>query len=118
IERLGRRAKYLLAELDGGETLIVHLGMSGRMSIGRGARQKSLGEYTYDTGADPAHDHVVLHLEGGATVTYNDPRRFGMMDLVATDQLADHKLMRGLGPEPLGNGFDASYLAGQAYGRR
>lgn len=118
IERLGRRAKYLLAELDRGETLIVHLGMSGRMSIGKGAKQTTLGEYTYDTGADPAHDHVVLHLEGGATVTYNDPRRFGMMDLVATAEIDSHKLMRGLGPEPLGNHFDAAYLAGQAVGRR
>ena len=118
IERLGRRAKYLFAELDRGETLIVHLGMSGRMSIGKGAKQTTLGEYTYDTGADPAHDHVVLHLEGGATVTYNDPRRFGMMDLVATAEIDSHKLMRGLGPEPLGNHFDAAYLAGQAVGRR
>lgn len=118
IVRLGRRAKYLLAELDGDETLIVHLGMSGRMSIGAGPEARTIGEYSYDTGADPAHDHVVLHLEGGATVTYNDPRRFGMMDLVATATIDEHKLMRGLGPEPLGNGFDAAYLAGQAYGRR
>lgn len=118
IERLGRRAKYLLAELDGGETLIVHLGMSGRMSIGAGAQQTTIGQYSYDTGADPAHDHVVLHMEDGATVTYNDPRRFGMMDLVPTAELEQHRLMRGLGPEPLGNGFDAAYLAGQAHGRR
>ncbi len=111
---LGRRAKYLLAGLDSGETLLMHLGMSGRFTVA-GVRH---GRFVHATGGAAAHDHVVLHLEGGATITYNDPRRFGFMLLVPTALLDAHPLLRGLGVEPLGNALDAAYLAARAAGRR
>lgn len=117
INSLSRRAKYLLAALDGGEVLVMHLGMSGRFTI-RHDVATAPGRFVHDTGGDPVHDHVVLHVEGGATVTYNDPRRFGFMDLVGEGDLDRHKLFAGLGPEPLGNRFDAGYLAAKAAGRR
>lgn len=117
IVALGRRAKYLLARLDSGEVLVMHLGMSGRFTIAADADRRP-GAFVHDTGADPVHDHVVLHVEGGATVTYNDPRRFGFMDLIAEPQLDEHKLFAGLGPEPLGNEFSAAYLAGRAAGKK
>jgi formamidopyrimidine-DNA glycosylase len=80
VERLGRRSKYLLADLDGGETLIVHLGMSGRMLV-EGAM---LGEFVHEAGRLPAHDHVVFEVEDGPRVVFNDARRFGAMDLWPT----------------------------------
>jgi formamidopyrimidine-DNA glycosylase len=117
VTSLGRRAKYLLARLDGGEVLLMHLGMSGRFTIADSETSRP-GHFVHDTGADPAHDHIVLHVEGGARITYNDPRRFGFMDLVAEEFLDKHKLMAGLGPEPLGNVFNAAYLANRAFERR
>ena len=112
--RLRRRSKYLLADLDGDETLIVHLGMSGRMLV-EGAL---MGDFTHVAGRLPAHDHIVFEIEGGARVTFNDARRFGAMDLCATGALGAHRLLAGLGPEPLGNGFSPGYLAGRLAGRR
>ncbi|TDL81536.1 bifunctional DNA-formamidopyrimidine glycosylase/DNA-(apurinic or apyrimidinic site) lyase [Palleronia sediminis] len=114
IERLDRRSKYLLAGLDQGETLIVHLGMSGRMSV-QGAR---IGAFHHDITPLTAHDHVVLSLEGGARVVFNDPRRFGAMDLAATPELGDHRMLAALGPEPMGNAFHADHLAAALAGRR
>lgn len=111
--RLGRRSKYLLADLDTGETLITHLGMSGRMLISG----HQLGKFVHEHPAPEKHDHVVLDLDNGARVTFNDPRRFGAMDLVNTATLDDHKLIRVLGPEPLGNAFDEFYLV-DALGNR
>lgn len=111
---LRRRSKYLLAELDSGETLLVHLGMSGRMLISG----RQVGEFFHDHPAPEKHDHVVLDMEGGVRITFNDARRFGAMDLIATDRVADHPLLAGLGPEPLGNDFSAAYLAGRLAGRR
>src|SRR5690606_13396678 len=116
----GRRAKYLLARLSSGEVLVMHLGMSGRFTVtlpNRGG-PRLLGEYTYDTGADPAHDHVVFTMEGGATVTYNDPRRFGYMLLIPEHELEEHPLFAGLGVEPLGNELTPDYLAAKARGRK
>lgn len=112
--RLGRRAKYLLADLDSGETLVIHLGMSGRILVsgdspGRFAHVRSLPE---------RHDHVILEMEDGARITYNDPRRFGMMDLAPTAAIEEHPLLRGLGPEPLGNVFGGAWLAARLGGRR
>ncbi len=104
--RLARRSKYLLADLDTGETLITHLGMSGRMLISGHA----LGKFHHDHPAPEKHDHVVLDMDNGARVTFNDPRRFGAMDLCDTAALDAHKLIRVLGPEPLGNAFDEPYL--------
>lgn len=117
IEAVGRRAKYLLADLCGGEVLILHLGMSGSIRV-EGAPARGLQTaYHYPRTAAGPHDHVVLHLAGGATVTFNDPRRFGAILMVPYDRLDAHPLLRNLGPEPLGNSFNAAYLA-QACARR
>ncbi len=113
VTSLRRRSKYLLAELDRGETLIVHLGMSGRILVSG----SPIGRFHHDLAAPGKHDHVVLDLEGGARITFNDARRFGAMDLWPTDTLDGHWLLARLGPEPLGNGFDAAYLAGRLAGR-
>lgn len=118
VRSVGRRAKYLLVALSSGETLIMHLGMSGRFSIGAvlgGTRV--LGEFEQDTGNDLAHDHVVFEMSNGATITYNDPRRFGSMDLCADAGLDQHRLLAELGVEPLGNGLSAAYLAARAHGK-
>lgn len=101
-----RRAKYILIQLDAQETLIVHLGMSGRFLISDG----KLGDFHHETGGKSAHDHVVLHMNDGAVVTYNDTRRFGFMDLVADDQLETFPMLARLGVEPLGNDLHATYL--------
>ncbi len=111
---LGRRSKYLLVALDRGETLIVHLGMSGRMLVSG----EMLGAFHHAHPAPLPHDHVVLDLEGGARVTMNDARRFGAMDLWPSETVETHRLLAGLGPEPLGNGFDAGHLARRFAGRR
>ncbi len=114
VERLRRRSKYLLADLDGGETLIVHLGMSGRLLVSG----VQVGAFHHPHPAPAKHDHLVLDIEGGARVTLNDARRFGAVDLWPTDGLGAHRLLAGLGPEPLGNGFNAGYLAERLAGRR
>lgn len=116
--RLGRRSKYLLADLDRGETLIVHLGMSGRMIVSGLAAPHVPGRFHHHHPAPERHDHVVLHMEGGARVTFNDARRFGAMDLTATAALEAHPWLATLGPEPLGNGFHAGYLHARLAGRR
>ena len=110
IVNLKRRAKYLLFQLDGGETLIAHLGMSGSFRIEKTAASTP-GKFHHARSKDPKHDHVVLVLDNGWTVTYNDPRRFGFMDLAPTETLAHHPRMRGLGAEPLAPEFDAAQLA-------
>ncbi len=119
VQALRRRSKYVLADLSGGETLLVHLGMSGRILIhpGPGNRQM-LGQYVHAHPALEKHDHVVLDLTSGARIVFNDPRRFGAMDLMPTAAQAQHKLLAALGPEPLGNGFHADYLAAAFKGRR
>lgn len=113
VERLHRRSKYILADLSSGETLLVHLGMSGRMMVS-GAM---LGQFHHSHPAPAKHDHVVLDMEGGARITFNDARRFGAMDLMPTTGTMAHKLLAGLGPEPLGNAFHEDYLAGRLKGR-
>jgi formamidopyrimidine-DNA glycosylase len=110
---LRRRSKYILADLTSGETLLVHLGMSGRMLISG----DPLGKFVHDHPAPEKHDHVVLHLENGARITFNDPRRFGAMDLVQTACAEIHPLLARLGPEPLGNAFNAPYLINALKGR-
>jgi formamidopyrimidine-DNA glycosylase len=114
VTSLRRRSKYLLADLDSGETLLVHLGMSGRMLIS-GAQ---LGTFYHDHPAPQKHDHVVLHMDGGTRITFNDARRFGAMDLMPTDRAQDHMLLKDLGPEPFGNDFNEPYLAGRLKGRK
>jgi formamidopyrimidine-DNA glycosylase len=118
IETLERRAKFLVARLGSGEALIMHLGMSGRFSVAAAGETFGFGDYVYDTGADPKHDHVVFHLEGGAAVIFNDPRRFGYMDLVAQEGLEACRHFAALGPEPLGNAFGAAVLAQALAGKR
>lgn len=103
---LRRRSKYILADLSSGETLLIHLGMSGRMLISG----DPLGVFVHDHPAPEKHDHVVLHMENGARITFNDPRRFGAMDLMETATAAQHKLLAVLGPEPLGNDFHEQVL--------
>ena len=111
---LRRRSKYILADLDSGETLLVHLGMSGRMLIS-GAQ---LGTFYHDHPAPQKHDHVVLNMANGARITFNDARRFGAMDLLATERAHEHMLLAGLGPEPFGNDFNEPYLAARLKGRK
>ena len=107
IESLSRRAKYLLADLDDGATLIMHLGMSGSFRVDA----NTPGVFHHDRSRIAAHDHVVFHMSGGATITYNDPRRIGFMLLEPRATLAEHKLFRGMGVEPLGNELDGDLLA-------
>ncbi|WP_108483878.1 bifunctional DNA-formamidopyrimidine glycosylase/DNA-(apurinic or apyrimidinic site) lyase [Oceaniglobus ichthyenteri] len=114
IVRLGRRSKYLLADLSSGETLIVHLGMSGRMQVSG----STLGTFHHDHPAPQKHDHVVFDMEGGARVTFNDPRRFGAMDLWPTADIERHWLIEKIGPEPFSNEFNETYLANALKPRR
>ncbi len=106
VDRLRRRSKYILADLCGGETLLIHLGMSGRMTVSG----DPLGQFVHDHPMPEKHDHVVFHMANGARVTFNDPRRFGAMDLLPTATAEQHKLLSVLGPEPLGNDFHEQHL--------
>jgi formamidopyrimidine-DNA glycosylase len=110
IVEVARRAKYLLFELDSGETLIAHLGMSGSFRMEKTA-VSAPGKFHYERSKDPKHDHVVFVLDNGWVVTYNDPRRFGFMDLGSTGALDKHPRMCDLGAEPLAPEFDAYALA-------
>jgi formamidopyrimidine-DNA glycosylase len=110
IVEVARRAKYLLFELDSGETLIAHLGMSGSFRMEKTA-VSTPGKFHHERSKDPKHDHVVFVLDNGWVVTYNDPRRFGFMDLGSTGALDQHPRMRDLGAEPLAPEFDARLLA-------
>jgi formamidopyrimidine-DNA glycosylase len=107
---MSRRAKYLLFRLDSDETLIAHLGMSGSFRIEKTA-VSTPGSFLHERSKDPKHDHVVMVLDNGYVVTYNDPRRFGFMDLAASGALAEHPRLSGLGAEPLAPEFDAPFLA-------
>lgn len=106
VMRLRRRSKYILVDLSTDETLLVHLGMSGRMTVSG----HQLGQFYQDHPAPQKHDHVVFQMENGARITFNDARRFGAMDLMATAEEANHWLLRGIGPEPLGNDFHEAHL--------
>jgi formamidopyrimidine-DNA glycosylase len=146
---LGRRAKYLLADLTSGEVLVMHLGMSGSFRVSQDDRRHpevaakrpskddhsrrrpsrlaalapqgdgtDLAAYYHDKGRLAAHDHVVFHMSNGAVVTFNDPRRFGSMKLVKRAEIEREPLLRALGPEPLGNAFDAAMLAAACAGKK
>jgi formamidopyrimidine-DNA glycosylase len=115
VEGLGRRAKYLLADLSSGEVLLMHLGMSGSFRVGKDAKP---GVYYHERSKSTAHDHIVFHMSNGATVTFNDPRRFGSMKLVLRAKLDQEPLLRSLGPEPLGNEFDAAMLGKACVGKK
>ena len=108
---LGRRAKYLMADLESGDVLLMHLGMSGSFRVLKDEDQAKPGQFHHPRSEDRAHDHVVFHMSSGAAVVFNDPRRFGYMKIIARKALEDEPLLNGLGPEPLGNEFDAKMLA-------
>jgi len=110
VQAIDRRAKYLLIRLDDGQTLVVHLGMSGRMTL-------------HDTASAASHpfgrhDHVVFDMDDGWQVRFNDARRFGLMLLLGNDAVAQHKAFKGLGPEPLDDAFVGAVLAQRLKGRR
>ena len=122
---MGRRAKYLLADLSSGDVLLMHLGMSGSFYVvdekgGRaeGAKGGTAGNYYHGRSQHVAHDHVIFHMSSGAVATFNDPRRFGFMKIVARSKLDAEPLLNRLGPEPLGNAFDAAMLASACQGKK
>ncbi|MDP3544977.1 MAG: bifunctional DNA-formamidopyrimidine glycosylase/DNA-(apurinic or apyrimidinic site) lyase [Phreatobacter sp.] len=118
VASLGRRAKYLLVDLDGDEVVIMHLGMSGSFRIAQAAAGGAVvGDFHHERSRDAAHDHVVLTLSSGATVTYNDPRRFGFMLMTERRALGEHPLIARLGVEPTGNDLSAAHLAGVFRGK-
>jgi formamidopyrimidine-DNA glycosylase len=118
VTALGRRAKYLLADLSSGEVLVMHLGMSGRFLVRRGGVTVAPGDFHFEHGGESAHDHVVFHLSGGASVVYNDVRRFGFMDLVPRSELETCRHFAGMGIEPLGNELSGEAIARLFGGRR
>jgi formamidopyrimidine-DNA glycosylase len=115
---LGRRAKYLLADLSSGDVLLMHLGMSGSFRVFHDGRKNKPGRFHHEKTEHLAHDHIVFEMSSGATVTFNDPRRFGFMKLVPRSKLEQEPLLRNLGPEPLGNEFDAKLLAQACHGKK
>jgi formamidopyrimidine-DNA glycosylase len=108
---LGRRAKYLMADLGSGDVLLMHLGMSGSFRVVADEPTQSPGQFHHPRSEHRAHDHVVFHMSSGASIVFNDPRRFGYMKIIARHALEHEPLLKGLGPEPLGNEFDATMLA-------
>lgn len=110
VERIDRRSKYLLFRLSSGETLLAHLGMSGRFSVEADDTRSQPGDFVHAEPANPAHDHVVFDVEGGVTVRYNDPRRFGFMTLFETGAEEQVSYLSVLGPEPHSNEFSVAYL--------
>ena len=123
IERLDRRAKYLLARLDDGQVLIMHLGMTGRFVIERADGDRTEpGDFVHDATASsqfgfPKHEHIVFHLEDGSTIRYSDVRRFGIMDIADPGQLESHALFASLGIEPLGDELAPAWLAARLKGK-
>jgi formamidopyrimidine-DNA glycosylase len=108
---LGRRAKYLMADLGSGDVLLMHLGMSGSFRVVTEDDKTTPGQFHHPRSEDRAHDHVVFHMSSGAAIVFNDPRRFGYMKIIARKKIDEEPLLKGLGPEPLGNAFDAAMLA-------
>ncbi len=122
VQHLTRRAKYILAEMEGGDCLLVHLGMTGRFTVKRPeGPSQNLGEFYFEPGSadggDGVHDHVIFLLDDGSKVVYTDPRRFGVMDLFPFASAGGHKLLRDIGVEPLGNELNAGYLATRFAGK-
>ncbi len=120
VTALRRRAKYILADLDSGETLVIHLGMSGRMSVqAPGNAARKIGTYVHDVSDGVGkHDHVVLETDAPARILFNDHRRFGLMDLIPTRTLEDDKLFKDIGIEPLSAGFNAKHLMAALAGKK
>jgi formamidopyrimidine-DNA glycosylase len=116
VRTLGRRGKYLLAELSSGDVLVMHLGMSGSFRVDMSAEGETPRPVERRT-SEP-HDHVVFRTSAGATITFNDPRRFGSMTLVSREELQRHRTLASLGPEPLESAFDAAALARACRGKK
>jgi formamidopyrimidine-DNA glycosylase len=117
VERLDRRAKYLQLRLSTGETLVVHLGMTGRFEIEGLGDPERPGQFRTASSSDDKHAHVVFETDTGGRITFFDPRRFGFMDLIATDEVDSHPWFKDLGPEPLGPDFNAAQLAAAVKGK-
>jgi formamidopyrimidine-DNA glycosylase len=116
VRGIGRRAKYLLVDLSSDDVLLMHLGMSGSFHVFRETSQ-DIGRYYHAREKHAAHDHVVFHMSSGAIATFNDPRRFGSMKLIARGKIDAEPPLKNLGPEPLGNEFDAAMLACACHGK-
>ena len=114
LERLSRRAKFLQADLSSGERLFMHLGMSGRFTIKAGPA-KTPGVFTHAQDTNPKHDHAVFEMDNGAVITFNDPRRFGFMEMA---RIGEPYRLDDIGPEPLGNGFSAPVLRAALKGKK
>jgi formamidopyrimidine-DNA glycosylase len=125
VEGFRRRGKYMLMRLEGRPSLLIHLGMSGRMvarhrdapPVARLGPQGAASDARGHNAPPEAHEHFVLETQGGWRVGFVDPRRFGSLDLVARDAEEEHKLLAGLGPEPLEPGFDVPALEAALQGR-
>jgi formamidopyrimidine-DNA glycosylase len=115
---LGRRAKYLMADLASGDVLLMHLGMSGSFRVVIAEAANTPGHFHHPRNEQRAHDHVMFRMSSGADVIFNDPRRFGYMKIIARQALEHEPLLKGLGPEPLGNEFDAKMLARSCAGKK
>ena len=118
VEGLGRRAKYLIADLSSGDVLMMHLGMSGSFHGLHDKDARTPGKFHHERGKVGNHDHVVFRMSSGATVTFNDPRRFGFMKIIERGKMDAEPMIAGLGPEPLGNAFDAAMLASACAGKK
>jgi formamidopyrimidine-DNA glycosylase len=118
VERVGRRAKYLVFACDDGTVLLVHLGMSGRMVIERGGGATAPGLLANGSPAAARHEHVLFELGEGTLVRFSDPRRFGLMTLTTARDIDQHPLLVNLGPEPTGNDFNGVRLGRLLAGRR
>lgn len=123
LEKLGRRAKYLVGEFDDGTVLLAHLGMSGRMIIetpddgAQASLENRPGNFVHDPGNHARHEHIVFHVGNGTVIRFSDPRRFGLMTLTDRDSFDGHKLIRHLGPEPTGEDFTGPVLAARLKGK-
>jgi formamidopyrimidine-DNA glycosylase len=118
VSGLGRRGKYLLVDMSSGDVLLMHLGMSGSFRVIKRDNEAAPGEFHYPRAKDSTHDHVLFRMSSGADIIFNDPRRFGYMKVIARSALDEEPLLRGLGPEPLGNEFDAAMLAQSCAGKK
>ena len=118
VSGLGRRAKYLMADMESGDVLLMHLGMSGSFRVILPEGESTPGDFHYPRSENRTHDHVVFHMASGAMISFNDPRRFGYMKIVPRTDMEAEPLLRGLGPEPLGNEFDAAMLAQSCAGKK
>src|SRR5262245_39221794 len=117
VRALDRRGKHLIASLSSGQVLLMHLGMSGSFRVDVTTTRQQPDDSSRERGAGDRHDHIVFHMSSGATITFNDPRRFGSMDLLAAGTLPRHGTLGALGPEPLSEAFDAARLAGACRGK-